>query len=92
MCLLIRLLGSVACLSLYFNFKIKLISYLSSCRSLLYFTALKKLWHEMDLFAVCKWKDPDDGVLYRWMLAKNECMIFSPDSIEQQWMRFVAEF
>ncbi|XP_073132836.1 uncharacterized protein [Henckelia pumila] len=41
-----------------------------------YFSALKKLWHEMDLFTVCKWNDPDDGVLYRKMLAKNRVYDF----------------
>lgn len=38
-----------------------------------YCTALKKLWLEMDLFTVYEWKDPDDGVLYHRMLAKNGC-------------------
>ena len=35
-----------------------------------YFNALKKLWHELDLFNTCEWKDPEDEVLFKKMVDK----------------------
>ena len=35
-----------------------------------YFNALKKLWHELDLFNTCQWKDPEDEVLFKKMVDK----------------------
>ncbi|XP_020271826.1 uncharacterized protein LOC109846996 [Asparagus officinalis] len=41
-----------------------------------YFNALIKLWQEMDLFQSYNWKDPEDAVLYKQMLARERIYDF----------------
>lgn len=40
-----------------------------------YFSALKRLWQELESFTINEWKDPDDGILYRKMLDKKRVYV-----------------
>lgn len=41
-----------------------------------YFNSLKKLWKELNLFNNLAWKDPDDGIMYNRMLARDRVSDF----------------